>query len=160
MLVFGRVSNVNYDDYTAKLQVDEFDNFETPWLVVLQLWTAGNKTGYMPEINTVAAAILNDDMTEGVILGAMYNKTDAVLSECNGNEFVKFSDGVTVSHTPNSNTLEITAENLIVNGNIVCSGDVSDKAGTIQSIRDWANPHTHSNGNNGADTGAPTSEIP
>ncbi len=159
MLVFGRVSNVNYEDYSVKLIIDDYDSFETPWLIVPQLWTGSSKTGFMPEINSVCAAIMNEEMTEGALLGAMYNKTDTVLSTYAGKEFVRFSDGVEICHTPGSSMIEITADQIKINGNILCSGDISDKTGTIQAVREWADLHVHTNGNDGANTGVPTTTI-
>lgn len=157
MLVFGKVTNINQNNFTAKLQIPEFDNFETPWLFVPQIFTRNNKCGFMPELNSVVAAILNEDMTEGVVLGATYNDEDVVLTEFNGQEFIRFSDGSTIVHF--ENTLKLVAQTVIVDGDLKCTGDVEDKKGTMQKIRDLHNSHEHPNGNNGASTGSPTTQM-
>ena len=156
MYIEGIVSKT--DGYRAKLKLEDYDDMETQWLVIPQLFTVDNKSGYIPAIGTLAAAVTNEDMTEGCLIGAIYNDVDTP-PETSANEFIEFSDGVKIKHTTDTQTLEIEAENIVVKGNIVCSGDVSDGAGTIQSIRDWANSHVHTNGNDGANTGTPTSTI-
>jgi len=130
MLVFGKVTYRNFDDYTVKLRVDEFDNFETPWLVVPMLFTSKNKSAYMPDLNSICAAVLNESMTEGVIIGSMYNDEDICLSEYNGKEFIKFSDGTEISHTPDSKTLEIKAGSILLTGKGKFTGDL-EVAGTL-----------------------------
>lgn len=159
MLIYGTISAINEEDYTVKLICEEYDNFETPWLIIPQLWSVENKSGYLPELKTLAAAYLNEEMTDGFLVSAKYNDNDIILTEFKGKNYIRFSDGVTICHTPKSKSLEITAENLIVNGNISCSGNIYDKKGSMQNIRDWANSHAHTNGNNGSNTGTPTSQI-
>lgn len=163
MLVFGKVTNINQKDFTVKLQVPEYDNFETPWLFVPQIFTRNSKSGYMPEINSIVAAILNEDMSDGVILGSTYNDEDVVLTEFNGQEFIRFSDGSTIVHF--ENTLKLVAQTVIVDGDLKCTGniqadgDVEDKKGTMQKIRDVYNSHEHPNGNNGASTGITSTKM-
>lgn len=157
MLVFGKVTNINQNNFTAKLKIEEYDNFETPWLFVPQIFTRNNKSGYLPEINSIVAAILNEDMTNGVILGATYNDEDVVLTEFNGQDFIRFSDGSTIVHS--ENTLKLIAKTVIVDGDLKCTGDIEDKKGTMQKIRDIYNSHEHPNGNNGANTGSATEAM-
>ena len=158
MLVFGKVSNVNENDYTVKLKLEEYDD-ETPWLIIPQLWTRNNKSGWLPELQTLCCAYLSEDMTEGFLVSANYNDEDTIMVEFKGKEFIRFSDGVVIEHTPGSGQLKIKADKVIFDCEIICTKDISDKNGTIQSIRDWANQHQHTNGNNGGNTGSPTEEI-
>ncbi len=155
MYVEGIVTEVK--DYYAKIVIPEYGDLQTEWLVIPQLFTVNNKAGYKPEIGSLVSAVLSEDMKAGCIIGAIYNDMDA-QPEYDG-EFLNFSDGVKLNHKPGTNTFDITAETININGNIVCTGDISDKNGTVQSIRDWANAHSHTNGNNGGNTGTPTTSV-
>lgn len=159
MLVYGRVSKVNTEDYTVKLKLDDYDGFETPWLDIPLLYTRGNKSGHIPEIQTLCAAYLTEDMTDGFLIGAKYNDEDKIIVEYKGQDFIRYSDGVTLSHTPGTGQIYVKADSAVFDCNIICTKDIQDKNGTMQSIRDWANTHAHSNGNNGANTGTPTTQI-
>ena len=160
MDVNGIISAV--EGYKAKIIIKEFDDFETNWLDVPQLFTVNNKSGYTPEIGTLVSAVLSDDMTEGAILGAIYNGVDTPPKDMDGMEFFKFSDGVEIYHIPDSNQLFVTADvlcldvnKLIVTGDIKAYKDISDEKGSMQKMRDTFNEHLHTNGNNGSNTGTP-----
>lgn len=159
MYIEGIVIAIDNINVKVKLKVEELDNFITPWLVVPQLWTVNNKARYMPELNTLMSAILNDDLSCGAILGSIYNDIDKIVEDKNEYDFIQFSDGVSISHKENSNVLELSAKTIKINGNIDCSGDIKDKTSTIQFIREQYNSHTHTNGNNGSNTGEPTSKL-
>lgn len=153
MYVEGIISAVDNINYRAKIKIPEMNNFETQWLVVPQKFTVIKKSGYMPELNALASAILTPDMTHGAILGAVYNDVDSPSENNIDDDFVTYEDNSTISHTPNSNKINFS------NCDIECNKDISDKNGTMQAIRDFINNHQHSNGNNGSNTGAPISKI-
>ena len=130
------------------------------------MFTVNNKTGYTPEIGTLVSAVLSDDMTEGAILGAIYNEVDTPPKDMDGMEFFKFSDGVEIYHIPDSNQLFITADvlcldvnKLIVtgdiqgqktlqtNGDISSKMNVSDSMGSMVEIRTFYNSHYHKDSN-------------
>ncbi len=164
MYIQGIISAV--EGYKAKIIIKEFDDFETNWLDVPQLFTVNNKSGYTPEIGTLVSAVLSDDMTEGAILGAIYNSIDTPPKEFEGAEFFKFSDGVEIYHIPDSNQLFITADVLCLNvnelhvtgdikaqktlqadGNISSKMNVSDAMGSMVEIRAFYNSHLHKDSN-------------
>lgn len=154
------------EGYKAKIKISEFDDFETNFLDIPQLFTVANKSGYKPEIGALVSAILSDDMTEGAILGQIYNDVDAPDSVLNEAEFIRFSDGVEVYHLPDSNQLFVTADvlcldvnTLVVTGDIKGQKDIIDQKGSMQKMRDTFNSHMHTNGNNGSNTGTPTEEM-
>ena len=182
MLVFGKVSKINEDDFTVKLKLEDYET-ETVWLTIPQLWVKDNKSGYLPDIDSLGCAVLTEDMTEGIFIGAKYNDKDKALFEYKGKAFIKFSDGVCIEHTPDTGALildatltEITSNlvingdtifngnvvvngNSLFNGNIVCTGHISDFKGSIQEVREAHNNHKHTNGNGGQLTGAPVEEM-
>ena len=95
-----------------------------------------------------------------MIIGAIYNDEDIIPQDKNNDDFIQFQDGVFISHEDGSNTLKLKADKVIIDcTTLESTGDVKDKKGTMQDIRDWNNSHCHTNGNNGSDTGTPTSKI-
>lgn len=157
MYIEGEIVEVK--DYKVKIEVKELDGFITPFLVVPQKYTVKDKSGYMPKKGTLACAILSDDMSYGAYLGAIYNDVDTFVEENIDSDFIQYEDGSCIKHKEGSNSFNVTVENLYVSGNIIASGDIKDKKGTMQNIRDAYNNHKHSNGNNGADTGVPNSQM-
>jgi len=185
MYVKGIITQIQ--GYKAKIRIPEYDNFETNFLDIPQLFTMQNKSGHTPEIGALVSAVLNDDMTEGAVLGQIYNDADAAPAELGGAEFVVFSDGVSISHIPGTKKLFFNAEDIIVNSKITCSDDIScagdiscegdidskgditaeekikgdsveDKKGTMQKMRDTYNEHTHE-GNLGIPTSPPETQM-
>lgn len=150
MYIEGIISKVQ--GYTAKLKLPQYDNTETEWLVIPQLFSVKNKSGYKPEIGTLAAAILNDDMTDGCILGAIYNDEDAVPENSENTEFIHFADGVKISHLQGSGELEFFASKIKFNADIECSSNitaalnVSDGKSSMENMRTIYNSHTNPNG--------------
>lgn len=152
MYIEGIVFALDKNNYKVRLRCEELD-FETPWLSVVQKFTVVKKSGYMPEMGALLGAVLSDDMSYGAILGAIYNDIDKPLDDKTDSDFIKYEDGVVLEHKKDSKTLDAIAQLFC------CSGDIKDKNGTMQAIRDYLNSHKHSNGNNGSDTGVPTTKI-
>lgn len=167
MLAFGTVVNIDEKLHRVKLCLPQYDNFETDWLFVPQLSTFKDKSSNLYPINTLCAAVCNDDMTDGCIVGAIYNDEDITVIGDENIKYIAFSDGALFQYDKENHVLDvivpgranIKAENLFVDGNIICSKDISDKNGTVQAIRDWSNKHLHTDGNNGGNTGVPTTRL-
>ena len=106
-------------------------------------------------------------MTDGCIIGAIYSDEDVSIIGDENIKYIAFSDGALFQYdkekhllsviVPGNYTLKVNK--LIVDGDLVCTKDISDKNGTLDSVRQHSNNHAHSNGNNGADTGTPTTTI-
>ncbi len=160
MYIEGVISEVDETGTKARLTVEELDDFKTPYLSVSQIWAVGNKSRLKALKGTLVGAILSDDMDRGMIIGAIYNDEDIIPQDKNNDDFIQFQDGVFISHEDGSNTLKLKADKVIIDcTTLESTGDVKDKKGTMQDIRDWNNSHCHTNGNNGSDTGTPTSKI-
>ena len=164
MYVTGIITEIQ--GYKAKIRIPEYDDFETNFLDIPQLFTVSNKSQYLPEIGALVSAVLNDDMTDGAILGQIYNDIDAPDKTMAGAEHITFSDGVSVYHYPNSGQIFIHADTccfdvkeFVVTGDIKGQKDISDSKGTMQKMRDTYNSHKHPNGNEGAPTGAPDAQM-
>ena len=167
MLVFGTVINIDEKLRRAKLRLPEYEDFETDWFFIPQLCTKKDKSSSCLSLDTLCAAVCNDDMTDGCIIGAIYSDEDVSIIGDENIKYIAFSDGALFQYdkekhllsviVPGNYTLKVNK--LIVDGDLVCTKDISDKNGTLDSVRQHSNNHAHSNGNNGADTGTPTTTI-
>lgn len=168
MLVFGHITN--YDDCgRVVVELDE-TGFKTDFIPVLVSNSEKDKSGSPIDINSFVAVLLDErNPMNGVCLGVVntsprksvdkfyHEFSDGTLFEYDRAEHKLIADVKGEINTTAAKT--ILNGDLYVNGNIYCAEDVSDKNGTMQSIRDWANGHRHSNGNNGGNTGAPTTGV-
>lgn len=168
MLMFGRITN--YDDCGRVVVESEETGFKTDFIPILVSNAEKDTSGGTIDINSFVAVLLDDiNPMNGVCLGAVntlprgsidkkyYTFKDGTHFEYDRAEHVLSAD---VKGEINASAAKTTLDgDLYVNGNIYCSKDVSDKKGTMQSIRDWGNEHQHTNGNNGGNTGKPTAGI-
>lgn len=148
MLEYGTVEEIK--GYEARVSFKALF-LEDMWLKVPQKFTVTKKSKTMPEIGQLVAVILTEDMADGVILGGLYNDEDLPPDNLE-DDFVQYEDGSFIVHKKNSNTFEFS-------GSIICDGDISDKNGTLDGVRNHSNTHIHSNGNNGGNTGEATTKI-
>ena len=171
-LVFGEI--IKLDGTKAKLKLYDFDCLESIWVHIPQLCTYKDKSFSGYEIGSEVAAILNDDNTDGVILGGIYNDEDVAVTTDGNVKKITFSDESTISYDKKNHTflmdikgdVNIKSENTLVldcdvkiTKSLEVEEDVSDEKGSMQQIRETFNSHTHSNGNNGANTGSPNEEM-
>lgn len=168
MLMFGRITN--YDDCGRVIVESEETGFKTDFIPILVSNADKDKSAGTIDINSFVAVLLDDiNPMNGVCLGAVNTLPRGDIDK----KYYTFMDGTHFEYDRAEHVLtaevkgEISASatkttlngDLYVNGNIICSEDVSDKKGTMQTIRDWANQHSHPNGNNGGNTGTPTVGI-
>ncbi|MBR1754030.1 phage baseplate assembly protein V [bacterium] len=161
MLVYGEITSIN--GHNAKMKVNHKNFQETGWLYIPQYVTHGDKSSNIYEIGTEVAAITSETFDEGCIVGAVYNKTDTGTTNDKNIKTIIFSDGSVIEYNKQTHifTLDlkgdanITAQKVVINGDLEVRGNVSDTKGSMQKMRDTYNEHTHSNGNNGANTGTP-----
>lgn len=95
---------------------------------VIALFLGGNRDHGSIIATFTKAHTQQPDLEEGET--AYFDKT--------GSKIVLKADG-SIRMTPSGGTFYIT-------GNIVVSGDVTDKNGSMQEMRDQYNPHTHGGG--------------
>ncbi|MCD8024756.1 MAG: hypothetical protein LUE64_04405 [Candidatus Gastranaerophilales bacterium] len=143
MLIIGEITDIN--EGMVQLTSSDFD-FVTPYLYIPQKFTLNGKSGFNLELGALAAAILTDDMTEGVFLGQLYNGVDTSPDNMSDCDFIQFPDGSSISHQAGSNTFEMNVETLKVSGDIISGGNVSDSTSSMQDMRDIYNSHTNPNG--------------
>lgn len=164
MLRFGYITN--YSNGRVRVQIQDEDNFITDEIPIIRTNASKDKTGNTIDSNTLVAVILDDiNPLNGVCLGAV----EVMPVDNPSKTFHQFTDGTNLEYDRkthiltadvkgeihSSSTKTVLDGDVYINGSVYVSGDVSDKAGTMQEMRDIYNKHK--NPNNGAS--APTPQM-
>lgn len=147
MLRFGTISEVKPEKGLAKVRFEE-DDIVSAWIPIVQANTLGDKDYRSMKVNEHVACMMDEHCENGVVVGAIYNKTDtpAYTGEKCG---VKFEDGTEVVYDKGAGTytiklnsgkliietpadVEITCTQLKLEGNLKVTGTI-DATDTITS---------------------------
>lgn len=149
MLIFGKVTALDEENARVKLTVPDMDEWETDWLFVPQVCTVKDKSYSLPELNTLTAAVIDDEMIDGCILGSLYNDSDTCILGDKNVKYIKFEDGAAFQYDKSTGVCTITAGSInitgdvSITGNLTASGDITDKKSSMQDMRDVYNSHKH-----------------
>jgi hypothetical protein len=78
----GIIQNINTTDYTATVQLPEYENQITEGLQILSPITFGNKITSIPKVNTpVFCIFLGDDTERGFIIGSYFSEENVSNSQ-------------------------------------------------------------------------------
>jgi phage baseplate assembly protein gpV len=151
MLIFGEI--VALEDHKAKIKYRNNNQYETNWFYIPQLCTKTDKASNLMEIGTLVSAVINSNFDDGCIIGALYNDEDLSITKDRNIKSIKFSDGTLLQYDKKNHifTLDIkgqtniTSSKVIINGDLEVTGNISDKKGSMQEIRNIYNSHTHGN---------------
>lgn len=171
-LLFGYVTNIDTNG-RVRVKLTELDNYVTDYLPVTKSKSKNDKQGDFLEMDEEVAVIFDVEKQYGVVIGAINTDVSPLPISDRNKKYYTFADATHIEYdkaehkaVANINgTADITTTktvhngDLYVNGNIICSQDVSDKKGTMQAMRDIYNPHKHGNGNNGVPTSTPDQSM-
>lgn len=169
MLRFGIVSQINPVLAQARVSFQD-DESTSYWLPVLQTKTFKDKFYAMPDIGEQVACLMDENSEDGVILGAIYSTEDVPVVTSEKQLSLNLENNSLINIDKETNSLNITFENINLNGNINHTGklintdgiksnaDITDKTSSMQSMREIYNPHTHT-GNQGSPTSAPNKTM-
>lgn len=158
MLVFGNIIAIDENSARVRLRIPDMDDYETPgWIFVPQACTVKDKSYNLPAINTLVAAVMDDEMQDGCLIGALYNDEDVCILGSENIKYIKFEDGAYFKYDKTTGFFEAKAPNKIYlespiieikgditnDGNFSSTGQVSDKKSSMQAMRDTYNSHTH-----------------
>ena len=154
MLRFGIVSQIN--PLLVQARVSFEDDESTPyWLPVLQTKTLKDKFYVMPDIGELVVCLMDETSVDGVILGAIYSTVDTPVITTEKQISLNLENNSLINIDKETNSLNITFENINLNGNInhtgalintdgiTSSGEIADKTSSMQDMRDVYNSHTH-----------------
>ena len=154
MLRFGIVSQINPITVQARVSFED-DESTSYWLPVLQTKTLKDKFYVMPDIGELVVCLMDETSIDGVILGAIYSTVDAPVITTEKQISLNLENNSLINIDKETNSLNITFENINLNGNInhtgklintdgiTSSGDISDKTSSMQDMRDVYNSHAH-----------------
>ena len=169
MLRFGIVSQIDPINVQARVSFED-DESTSYWLPVLQTKTLKDKFYAMPDIGEQVACLMDENSEDGVILGAIYSTEDVPVVTSEKQLSLNLENNSLINIDKETNSLNITFENINLNGNINHTGklintdgiksnsDITDKTSSMQAMRDTYNPHTHT-GNQGSPTSVPNKTM-
>lgn len=169
MLRFGIVSQIDPINVQARVSFED-DESTSFWLPVLQTKTLKDKFYAMPDIGEQVVCLMDENSEDGVILGAIYSTEDVPVVTSEKQISLNLENNSLINIDKETNSLNITFENINLNGNINHTGklintdgiksnsDITDKTSSMQAMRDTYNPHTHT-GNQGSPTSAPNKTM-
>lgn len=165
MLRFGIISQINPNLAQARVNFGD-DDSTSFWLPILQTKTLKDKFYSIPDVGEQVACLMDDNSEDGVILGAVYSTEDIPVVTSEKQISLNLENNSLINIDKETNSLNITFENINLNGNINHQGilintdgissqaDITDKKSSMQAMRDIYNPHTHT-GNQGNPTSKP-----
>lgn len=169
MLRFGIVSQNDPINVQARVSFED-DESTSYWLPILQTKTFKDKFYSMPDIGEQVACLMDENSEDGVILGAIYSSEDLPSVTSEKQISLNLENNSLINIDKETNSLNITFENINLNGNINHTGklintdgiksnsDITDKTSSMQAMRDTYNPHTHT-GNQGKATSTPNKTM-
>jgi phage baseplate assembly protein V len=172
----GLVSSFNPQTYCAKVMIQP-ENTLTGWLPILSSWVGPGWGCVAPLPLGVQVLVLPDrnDAQQGVIAGVLYSDVDTppnsaaageILFRHQSGAYLTLKNDGTLSvngqleidaTAPTINVTATTAVNVTAPVIRLGRSAADSLLGFCTSIfKQWADSHIHSNGNNGGNTGAPT----
>jgi phage baseplate assembly protein V len=155
MLRFGIVTNIDELKAAARVQFQDSDGMVSYWLSVLQSKTYRDKFYVLPDIGEQVVCLMDENIEEGVILGAIYSGMDECPVISKDKVSVKFQDGAEFEYDRKEHVLRRLCETIDINAlinhtglllnsaGLVSEGEVIDHTGSMQAMRDVYNGHTH-----------------
>ncbi len=173
LVMLGKVVEADYGHVIPKLKVN-IGELQTAWLPMLTQ-RAGNDVSWWPlEVGEQVVVLSpSGDLTQGVVLGAINQKSVPAIADHNSVHRMIYADGAVIEYDrethqlnavlPDGATTELVSDggvtiigDVIVTGNIKATGEVIDHMRSMKADRDIYNSHTHS----GVKTGPGTTAVP
>lgn len=109
----GFVSQIQIEDGnpTGFLRVTfpDYQNMESWWLNLVVRKSQSAKDWWMPEVGELVACLMDENLEDGVVLGALYSTADKPPSEATAQNFVRtFEDASVIEYDPVTHALSAT----------------------------------------------------
>jgi phage baseplate assembly protein gpV len=159
-MVMATVSSYDADNFCAKVLLQP-EGIETGWLPIASPWV-GNGWGMFAAPSPGDVVTVNfqeDDTNAGIISLRLFTDSARPLSVPAGDFWLVHKSGSMLKFHGDG-TVELTSAGTLT---VKAPGITLQNAGTAllkllnSAFSTWAQNHVHSNGNGGANTGAPTS---
>ena len=158
---------------------DPVNNTEqvSAWLPWYTRADTGCQEWSVPAVGCPATVVSEGgDLRNGVVLVGLITDDQIPAGESGDVYVTRYGNGASVTCDTAGNSMAVSLPaggtlvvdcpggatikgDLRVEGDINATGDVADKTGTLQAVRDTYNGHEHPNGNNGSPTGKTTQQM-
>ncbi len=158
---FGLVSSFDPSAYAARVMMQP-ENVLSGWLPILSAWVGAGWGLAAPLTPGDQVLVLAQEgySEQGVIVGCVWSAVDTPLQAPAGELWLQHQSGSFVKLL-NDGTIALQAGTVNVKGNLVVSGDISDRAGahgTLAAFRGAYDNHTHADPQ-GGQTGLPSETV-
>lgn len=156
----GKVLDTNYTKIIPRVKIAVGD-LETAWLPILTQ-RAGHDSTWWP-LNIGEQVIVlspSGELAQGVVLGSINQQAFPAMGNDTHQHRTQYRDGAVIEYNskqhhlsvvlPNDATIAIVSEggvsiqgDLIIDGDVKASGDISDHTRSMQADREIYNSHTH-----------------
>ena len=128
----GIIQNINTTDYTATVQLPEYENQITEGLQILSPITFGNKITSIPKVNTpVVCIFLGDETEKGYIIGSYFS--DENLSNSQEDEYKIDFQGASLTIKEDGN-IELKGTLTKIDSEVLITGDTTiEKSITVSN---------------------------
>ncbi|HEB1269008.1 TPA: phage baseplate assembly protein V [Escherichia albertii] len=103
----GIISDIDETSVRVRVTLPECDNLKSNWLAVLQRNSQDNKDYWLPDMGEQVEVLLDDNVEDGVVLGAVYSTVDTAPVASRDKRYVQFSDGAAFEYDRSTHQLTI-----------------------------------------------------
>jgi phage baseplate assembly protein gpV len=158
---FGLVSSFDPNAYAARVILQP-ENVLSGWLPILSAWVGAGWGLAAPLTpgDQVLVVAQEGDAEHGVIVGCVWSAVDQPMAVPAGELWMRHRSG-SFMKLLNDGTISLFAGTVNVTGNLVVSGDISDRGGahgTVAALRQAYDVHTHADVQ-GGETGLPSVTV-
>jgi phage baseplate assembly protein gpV len=158
---FGLVSSFDPNAYAARVMLQP-ENVLSGWLPILSAWVGAGWGLAAPLTpgDQVLVVAQEGDAEHGVIVGCVWSAVDQPMAVPAGELWMRHRSG-SFMKLLNDGTISLFAGTVNVAGNLVVSGDISDRGGahgTVAALRQAYDVHTHADAQ-GGETGLPSVTV-
>jgi hypothetical protein len=143
---FGLVSSFDPNAYAVRVLIQP-ENVLSGWLPIVSSWVGAGWGMAAPLTPGTQVLVLaqEGDAEHGVVLGAVWSAVDAPMPAPAGELWMRHQSGSFVKLL-NDGTIGMQASVVRITGDLVVTGDISDKSGvhgTLEALRDAYDKHQH-----------------
>lgn len=156
MLKYGKIEQI--DKVNAKVRFDDIGTI-SGWLQICQRGSYKLKTQEVPEIGTKVACLMDENLEDGCVIGAIYTDEETLPDNDTTKIMVEYSPNFTCTIERLKGILTALFEKISVGTKTFELNAGALKINGVELIK-YLNNHKHTNDNQGDLTGAPTEAIP
>ncbi|MDY3572311.1 phage baseplate assembly protein V [Enterobacter hormaechei] len=136
---------------------------QSAWLRLAGIADDGIAVQALPTVGApVIVLIPGGEISGGIVFPAGFTDDRPPPSDDAGTYIIRFGNGAVVSYSTDANVLSASLPDggeVVITGNLSVTGEVRDKSGSMQQIRDIHNAHTHNEHGDGGGVTEPPNQL-